>query len=73
MTDLLVQVFAFVQWPRFAHAPVNMWNAAKTGAPDVRTEAIDRRSFHAEVWSLIARIPSLVISGRFRPAALRQH
>src|SRR5689334_1556693 len=50
-----------------------MWNAAKTGAPDVRTEAIDRLSFHAEAWSLIARIPGLVISGRFRPAALRQH
>jgi len=40
MTDLLVQAFAFVQWPRFALGPVNMWNAAKTGAPDVRTEAI---------------------------------
>jgi hypothetical protein len=39
MSDLLVQVFAFVQWPRFAQAPVNMRNAAKTGAPDARTEA----------------------------------
>jgi len=42
MGDLLVQAFAFVQWPGFAQAPVNMWNAAKTGAPDVRSEATDR-------------------------------
>jgi len=43
MTDLLVQAFAFVQWPRFAQGPVNMWNAAKTGAPDEPSEAIARR------------------------------
>src|SRR5262249_48566662 len=42
MSDVLVQLFAFVRWPCFAQAPVNMWNAAKTGAPDGRTEAIDR-------------------------------
>jgi len=40
---LLGQLFAFVQWPCFAHVPVNMWNAAKTGAPNVGTAAIDRQ------------------------------
>src|SRR5262249_31005140 len=38
---LLGQLFAFVQWPCFAHVPVNIANSPKTSAPTLATPPLD--------------------------------